>query len=187
MGNIVFGLLSACLLLAAARPMQAQDAGTTYTAELRRSVAVFGEFSRVYTDYGQDGDGYTFGGDYTFNKRLFSPSIEARFTHGGDAAVNQSDFMGGVKIEKGFRRFHPYLDGLVGYGTIHFGDITGYTHDNSITYDLGLGLDYQATRQFALKLDAQQQYWKLGTGTSELEPYNLSVGVLYRLPFGFHK
>ena len=32
-----------------------------------------------------------------------------------------------------------------------------------------------------------EQYWKLGTGSSELEPYNLSVGVLYRLPFGFRR
>lgn len=167
----------ATLSLAFSSNAQAQ---AVYTADQFEGISAFGAFSRVYTDYGVNDSGYTFGGDYTRNMRFIAPSIEARYTGSTGSGITQNTFMGGLKVEKGFRRFHPYADLLIGYGVIHY--VPVHQDDNSITYDVGIGIDYSVTHDFAVKLDAQQQFWKLGHVNNELEPYNISVGVLYRIP-----
>jgi len=36
-----------------------------------------------------------------------------------------------------------------------------------------------------LKVDAQEEFWKLGQATAALTPQMVTVGILYRLPSGF--
>jgi hypothetical protein len=170
------------LLAASPRQMLAQAKSS---ADRDDGLSAFATASHVYTDYGHDEYGYTVGGDLTRYMRFLTPSIEARFTHSNDDAVQENSFAGGIKAEKPIRRFHPYADFLVGYGTINFiGGPPTYNHDNSVIYDVGAGVDYRINRMFLVKVDAQQQFWKLGSANHELEPYNVSVGVVYRIPFG---
>ena len=158
------------------------------TAARPDEISAFAAGSRIYTDYGVDDFGFTIGGDYTRHYRVLSPTIEGRFTHSNDDPTREDSFVGGGRVGKTIRKFTPYADFLLGYGTIHFvTGIPGYTHDNSVIYDVGAGLNYELSRQVDLKFDAQQQYWKLGHTSSELEPYNLSVGVTYHVPFGWRR
>jgi len=158
------------------------------TADRTNSISLYAMPSHVYTDYGKDDFGYSVGGDFTRHYHWAQPSIDARFTHGDGDLVRESSILGGPKIEKAVLRFHPYGDFLVGYGTIHMPTgIPGYDHDNSIVYAVGGGLDYTVSRHFSVKADTQYQFWKLGSEVHELEPYNISVGVVYRLPFGWKK
>jgi opacity protein-like surface antigen len=155
-------------------------AQAVYTADRVEGLSAFGTYSRVYTDYGANDYGYTVGADFTRSMRFVSPSIEFRYTGSTGPGITQDSYMGGLKVEKGFHRFHPYADVLIGYGVIHY--VPVQQDDNSIIYNVGVGLDYSVTHHFALKVEAQQQFWKLGQASNELEPYNLSVGVLYRVP-----
>jgi opacity protein-like surface antigen len=158
------------------------------TADRPNQISAFASAGRIYTDYGQDDFGFVLGGDMTRHFRFLAAGLEARYTHSSGDAITENSFAGGVRAEKSIRRFRPYADFLIGYGTIHFiPGIPGYTHDNSVVYDIGAGLEYDIAPSFAVKFDAQQQYWHLGQASSELEPYNVSVGVVYRIPFGLRR
>jgi hypothetical protein len=170
--------------LTAVSPSSAR-AQATYTADRVNGFSVFGMVSRLNTDYGQTDDGYTVGADLThaIKFRWITPSIEMRYTGSTGPAITEDSFTGGLKIEHAFHRFHPYGNVMIGYGVINYVQVG--QNDNSIIYGLGGGLDFNVTHQFAVKVDAHEQFWKLGQATSELTPQSLSVGVLYRLPASF--
>jgi hypothetical protein len=183
------GLCSRAWLFAAIAfltAIPAARAQATYTADRLDGFSIFGGVMQNNTDYGQTNDGYFVGGDFTHFVRkikFVTPSIEFRYTNDTTGNITESSFAGGIKIEKGFRRFHPYANLLVGYGAINF-TVVNFS-DNSIIYDAGVGLDFDVTRSFVVKIDAQEQFWKLGQASSELTPQMVGVGVLYRLPAGF--
>ena len=95
-------------------------------------------------------------------------------------AITEDSFLGGLKVETHVRRIRPYAAFLVGYGIINYVQVN--QNDDSIAYAVALGADYNVTRQFAVKVDAMEQFWKLGNASNELTPTSLSVGVVYRLP-----
>ena len=128
------------------------------------------------------------GGDITYHFRLVDVSFEARYTSITGFSADESTYGGGFKFERAFNRFHPYVDLLIASGNIKFDhpEIYGnpnYTHDNSTVYDFGGGLDYDLVRNFAIKVDVQGQRWRIGVEQPAFEPYNGSIGILYRIPF----
>ena len=171
----------------APRSAQAQAQAT---AVRTIGLSVFGAVTALNPKYGISRRelGYTAGGDITYHLRLLDVSFEARYTAATGFSADETTFGGGFKFERAFGRFHPYLDFLVESGKIKFDhpEIYGsptYTHDNSLVYDLGGGLDYDLTRSFALKVEVQGQRWRLGAERPAFNPYNGSVGVVYRIPF----
>ncbi len=159
------------------------------TASKTYSLDVFGDVAFLNPKYGTTtGEiGYVVGGDVTRHFRLLDVSFEARYTDATGVSADESTFGGGVKLERAFRRFHPYVDFLVESGKIKFDhpsifDPT-YTHDDSFVYDIGGGFDYDLVGNFAFKADIQGQRWVIGAERQPFNPYNVSAGVMYRIPF----
>ena len=162
------------------------NAQATHTADRVDGFSVFGGVSLLNTDYGANDNGYMFGGDITHSiKRLrwITPSLELRYTGSTGVAITQNTYMGGAKLETKFHRLRPYVDFLVGYGQIHYVQVG--QGDDSIVYDFGIGADYNIYGPFAIKIDAQEQSWKLGQATNALTPQMVTVGLLYHIPAGF--
>ena len=159
----------------------------TYTADRTNGFSVFGGVSKLDTDYGVTDNGFMFGGDFSHSIRFrrILPSIEARYTGSTGTGITEKSFMGGLKLETKIYRFHPYANALIGYGEITVVPLK-YT-DNSVAYGFGVGADINVTRSFALKVDAQEEFWKLGQATSALTPRMATVGILYRLPSSFRR
>jgi hypothetical protein len=177
-------IASIASLIAAVSVARAQ---AVYTADRVNGFSVFGAFSELDTDYGAKDRGYLVGGDLTHSIRfhVITPSVELRYTGSSSPAITESSFSGGLKIEHAFHRFHPYADAMIGYGSITY--VPYHQGDNSIIYGVGVGLDYNVMHQFAVKIDAHEQFWKLGQATSELTPQSVSVGILWRLPTSFRR
>jgi hypothetical protein len=175
--------LGVAILLGGLTPVS--NAQATYTADRINGFSVFGGISRLNTDYGATDNGYMFGGDLTHSigLRLITPSLELRYTGSTGPAITQNSYLGGVKVETKFRRLRPYADLMIGYGQIHY--VQYSQGDDSIAYNVGVGADYNVFGPWAVKIDAQEQFWKLGQATNALTPQMVSVGVLYRLPGGF--
>jgi opacity protein-like surface antigen len=169
-------------LLAMISAAPAARGQATYTADRIDGLSVFGAYTYLNTDYGQNDPGYMFGADYThsIHSRFIVPSIEVRYIGSTGPSITEDSFLGGLKVETHFRHLHPYAGFLIGYGVINY--VKFNANDNSIAYAVAVGADYNITRQFAVKIDAQEQFWKLGHASSELTPEAVSVGVLYRIP-----
>jgi len=177
---------SIAFLVAASAPIASAQA--TYSADRVDGISAFGGYSFLNTDYGVNDRGYMVGGDLTHSAglRFIVPSLEIRYMGSTGKTITENSFLGGLKIETKFHRFHPYGVLLVGHGTINYVNVN--FSDDSIAYAAGLGLDYAVTRQFAVKVDALEQFWKLGQASNELTPQTLSFGVSYRIPTSFrHK
>jgi hypothetical protein len=182
------GLSHRLLLLSCIALPSLAHAQATSTASKTTRLSVFGGVSRVSTDYNSQEYGFTVGGDVTHHFHLLDGSLEARYTRATGDPVSESSFAGGIKAEKAYRSFHPYVDLLIGQGNITFIRPiiypTGpYAGDNSIIYVAGAGLDYDITPRFALKLDGQIQSWKVGSEAARLTPSAITLGVVYRIPF----
>ena len=157
----------------------------TYTADRTNGFSVFGGATKLNTDYGVTDNGYTFGGDFSHSIRFRAilPSLEVRYTGSTGPAITEKSFMGGLKLETKIHRFHPYGNLLIGYGIIDY--VHDKANDDSVIYGGGAGLDFDVTRSFSLKVDALEQFWKLGQATSALTPQMVTIGILYRMPSGF--
>ena len=183
-------LLLAALTLAAAWQPRTAHAQAQATGTKKLGLDVFGAVTGGNPKYGVTTKelGYLVGGDITYHFRLVDVSFEARYTSITGFSADESTYGGGFKFERAFNRFHPYVDLLIASGNIKFDhpEIYGnpnYTHDNSTVYDFGGGLDYDLVRNFAIKVDVQGQRWRIGVEQPAFEPYNGSIGILYRIPF----
>jgi hypothetical protein len=134
-------------------------------------------------------NGFTFGGDYTQYLHWYvTPSIEVRAKYLPGGTVGEKTFGGGFRLEHRWGNFVPYAGFYMSYGRLTFThpDLSGpgrpYTHDSSIVYSAGPGLDYEVTSQWSLRADYQFERWKFGIGNGFV-PQAFSVGVLYRIPF----
>ena len=139
--------------------------------------------------------GITAGVDLGFGVfRGFLPTLEVRGTYPvdkGDVA-SESNFLGGLKVERQYRAFHPYVDVLFGRGQIEYAGVGQlnpsrtvlYQRSNSNIFAAGGGVDYDVSPSFAIKLDAQVQRWDVPVTTSgSANAFSGTVGVLYR--FGY--
>ena len=179
-------LLASCAILLALSA-QGASAQATYTADRTNAFSVFGAATKLDTDYGRTENGFIVGGDFSHAIRFHAilPSVELRYTWSTGQVVTEDSIMGGLKLETKIHRFHPYGNILVGYGLINYVDVG--QNDNTIAYGGGLGLDFDVTQHFALKVDAQEEIWHLGHTSNALTPQMLSVGILYRIPSSFRR
>ncbi len=166
------------------------EAQAQATALKTLGLSVFGAVTALDPKFGitTREAGFTVGGDVTRHFRVVDISFEARYTSATGYSADESSYGGGFKFERGFNRFHPYVDFLVASGNIKFDHpeiygSTTYTHDNSFVYDFGGGLDYDLVRHFGVKLDVQGERWQIGVEKPPFYPYNASVGIFYRIPF----
>ena len=180
--GVVFALSSAYSWMTAhaqARPTATRAAG----------ISIFGGVTRVKPAYSPDTNyGGVIGADYTRYFRFFAPSIEVRYSDTSGPTVGESTITGGLKLETRLRRFSPYGELAVGYGSITFAHPiiypTGpYSSDNSFIVAAGGGVDFSLSRTLALKVDVQTQSWKLGAQDQRRSPSAVTLGVVVHLPF----
>ncbi len=156
-------------------------------------VSAFGGATGTYTGLnGGRNLGITAGGDISFRQfRMFYPSVEVRGTYPiDDGKVDaQENILFGVKVERYYKNFRPYVDFLYGRGKITYQN-GGYPNPSrtllyldsvSNVFSIGGGLDYTLSDHLALKLDAQfQRYGTPVTTSGALYSTPLTLGVVYR-------
>ena len=93
---------------------------------------------------------------------------------------------GGVMYEwHHYRNFRPYVKGLMGFGSIYFGEClalcstTPYTHDTRTVYAPGGGVEYRAFRSIWVRGDWEYQFWPQLTGNTYLNPQGFTIGAVY--------
>ena len=158
------------------------------TASKTSELSFYGAYAHVWPDYGTEQDnGAIFGVEYTRFLRCFlTPSLVLRGKVVAGPVADQRSWGGGIRGQRRLGNFYPYIDFLVGAGTITFThpfiDVTGrlYESDNSVVYSLGGGVDYDFASHFAARVDYQFEHWDLGTSQS-FTPNTLSVGVVYHI------
>lgn len=157
------------------------------TADRTIGLSAFGGYINSNPEYGPDRNtGIGVGVDITrFIHFPVQPALEfrANLTNGTD--VNEKSYLIGLRGQADFVRIlHPYVDFLIGTGTIHFNAPSGgYTGDNSTVYDFGGGVDIDLIRHFQLRADYQYQSWNLGQNSAKFTPNLILIGVNYNFHF----
>ncbi len=205
----------AILFLITTFPVLAQ-ATATPTATQQLALSAFGGGTGTYTGlYGGRNLGITAGADLAFmTYHRFRPVLEARGTypiHNGQIDA-QKELLGGLKVERDFRRFHPYVDFLVGRGQIDYqrnglqvGSIL-FLSSTSTVFSPGVGVDFDLTSHWAMKADFQYQHWNVpfailngapapvtivptaggslqAVTTGTITPRVITLGAVYRFDF----
>jgi len=166
------------------------------TASQGSNLSVFGGATGVYTgiDRGRNlgitaGAYYTIGGFFGFR-----PAVEVRGTypiHDGHVD-DQKSILAGVRVERPIRRFHPYGDFLIGRGEINYISTFAigfdeYIRTDSTVYSPGAGFEYDLTRHFAFRADAQDQHWDTPvTNSGSAWAKQGTLAVTYRFDFNRH-
>lgn len=143
----------------------------------------FAQGTMLNPDWGQTHDyGFSLGIDYVrFVSRFVQPALELRFTRAIGRTVNESTYLGGLKLQTSIHGIHPYALVLAGKGIIHFNYTgVGESSDDSFVLGLGGGAEFNLTRALRLRADFVSQHWNLDPET--LTPAALNVGVTYVLP-----
>jgi hypothetical protein len=165
------------------------------TASKDMDISAFGGYENLDPSYysAPRDSGLLLGADLTryIGHWPVAPSVELRANFAGGPTVNEHSYLFGLRAQGHvFRRYYPYADVLVGLGSIYYNHptIPGYTHDNSIVFSFGGGVDIDLIHNFQAKLDIQGQHWNLGTGNDSdiLTPSVISIGLAYRIPFKPH-
>ena len=190
MKTAVRALTTLCFVLVSCSLVHAQ---AMPAASRPFTISAFGGATGTFT--GLDGGknlGITAGGDLGFKPfHYYYPSVEVRGTYPIDDGHvdSQKNILGGVKVERFFGNFHPYVDFFFGRGKIDY--LNGgypnpagtllYLDSISNVYGPGGGLDFVLTDHFALKIDAQYQHYGAPVTTSgSLWSTPLTIGVVYR-------
>jgi len=172
-----------------AASVQVVRAQATFTATKTMDVSGFGGYEYVSPDFRSSpkDNGFVAGANIT---RYFhfpiAPSLEGRVNYASGPTVNEHTYLVGIRAQgKLGRRYYPYADFLIGPGIIHFNQvfIPNYTSDNSLVKSIGGGLDIDLVSHFQVKIDFQQQFWKIGTERAAFSPTLFTIGVVYRIPF----
>ena len=187
--------LSTCLavLLAAlaASPLAGAQAVPTATQGLELSA--FGGVAGRYTNLlGGKNLGITAGADLAFPAyRRFRPVAEVRGSYPVDGGTldAQRELLGGLRVERIYGIYHPYVDLLAGRGQIDYqrggfayGDFT-YLYSTTAVFSGGLGVDVDVTRHWAARVDFQVQHWSTPFPAVTVAPAaSLAAGLRPRLP-----
>ena len=136
-------------------------------------------------DWGQTNNlGFSAGIDYNhFIPGIVQPALEFRVTHASGRTVNESTYLGGVKLQTNVHGIHPYAVVLAGKGIITFNYVYngGVKGDDSAVYAFGGGAEFNVTPVWKVRADFVQQHWNLDPNT--LTPSALSFGIGYIVPF----
>lgn len=186
--RIPLAIAIAGLLLPAAS--RAQSTTETATERIRLNVYGMGSFGRPAYGFTPRAAGFAVGGGAGFtvpHLHHIEPSLDLRYTYLTNQSVTETVFAGGLRVAYHAGRFHPYGDLMVGSGNINFKEVSAafpeYTHDNSLVYSYGGGADVDVTRTLALRLDVQEQHWRLSDNSPPFYPLQGSVGIRYQFHF----
>jgi hypothetical protein len=155
-------------------------------------LSAFGGYENIDPAYGSarnNGEGFGLNFTRYFARLPVDLSLEARVNLTNGTDVKERTYLVGFQAKKTyFTRYHPYVDLLVGHGTIHFNTTaTGYVGDNSVVGNYGGGVDVDLVHNIALRLDFQRQYWSLGSEVNSFAPNLFLFGVNYTIPFRDYK
>jgi hypothetical protein len=180
-------LVFAALCALSALNAEKATAQAVRTASKSADINVFAGWEDAHPDYGPyNSYGGMFGASYTRYIHLpVEPSLEFRANFHSNIAVSEHSYLVGLRAAVPLHFIKPYADFLVGPGDINFPFNVGYTHDNSLVYNYGGGVDVPVIRNFALKLDLQAQHWN--TGELTFTPTIGTIGVTYTIPFRPHR
>lgn len=180
------------ILLPSVRSAHAQAIST---AGKSANIFVFGGYEWVQPDYGPDkykDNGYLFGGTFVryFRSGRYPIGVgaEGRYAKVTGTIVDENTYGGGLRVDTLLAdRFHPYIEGLIGHGTIdyHFPPVPSnpnYRSDSGRVLFYGFGLDVDITSSFSLKLEGLQQNWSI-TPQYTLGPATYNAAIVYRIPF----
>jgi hypothetical protein len=156
------------------------------------SFSAFAGATGAYTGLsGGKNVGITAGGDISFKPfHRFYPSVEVRGTYPVDDGNvdSQENILFGVKAERYYGNFRPYVDFFYGRAKIDY-EHGGYPNPagtllylDSISnvYAPGGGVDYTLTDHFALKVDFQFQHYGAPVAPSgSIYAKALTIGVVY--------
>jgi hypothetical protein len=185
-------VLLALLLL----PLAGAHAQRSATQPRSSEFNIFGGYASVQPDYNsslgnQRNNGFFAGADYNFygfHHLPFVPSFELRGSLAKGTNVNEGTGLIGPKVQMTFlRRLHPYANFLAGFGDIYFNKqpfYPGYTHDSSVVYSAGGGVDIDLKFHLQAKFDYQYQFWN--TYEDPFTPNVLGVGLNFLLPIHTH-
>jgi hypothetical protein len=184
------------VILTASVATYSAHAQSQATAVQNLDLSAFGAVTDTSTGL-QSGQnvGITAGADIGIRRfSWFRPSIEVRGTY----PVYRGDFdsakniLGGLKFEKRYHRFHPYVDALYGRGEINYANggypdpqqTFRYTKSPSNVLSVGGGVDFDLTYHFSVKADAQfERYATPVTTSGHLYTKPFTLGVVYRFNF----
>jgi hypothetical protein len=147
--------------------------------------APFVQATIVNPDWAQTRNiGFTAGFDYTrFIPAIVQPSLEFRVTRAPGHTVNETTYLGGIRVQTTIHNIHPYAVVLAGKGIITFNYFYngGLKGDDSAVYAFGGGADFQVKQAWKVRAEYTQQHWNLDPNT--LTPSALGFGVAYTVPF----
>jgi len=183
------------LLFFATIPAFSQGSSTDLRAI---QLYAFGGVTGVYTGLDQGKNlGITAGVDLGYGMHYgLLPQIEVRGTFPMDKGqvVGEKSFMGGLRVEKPYGRYHPYGDFLFGRGQLSYqgpgflnpdGTVL-YQRTNSNVWSPGGGIDIDVTRSIAFKADFQYQHFDTPvTVSGSIYSKAITVGAVYR--FGYRQ
>ena len=160
------------------------------------ALSAFGGYTVVRPDYYvANNTGFAAGIAFTrfLDQFALEPSIALRATDSNGTAVRERTVTGGLQVGKKFNRFHPYINFLIGGGSIIYATrpAPGDREDRGKVVSFGGGVDIDLLRNFQLRFDLQQQSWNLGENPSlkpqggdfTLSPTAVIIGVNYVIPF----
>ncbi|HKO19182.1 MAG TPA: outer membrane beta-barrel protein [Acidobacteriaceae bacterium] len=154
------------------------------TVQRGAEFAPFVQTTIVNPDWAQTRNiGFTAGFDYTrFIPSIVQPSLEFRATRATGHTVNESTYLGGIKLLTTIHNIHPYAVVLAGKGIISFNYYNdGIKGDDSAVYAYGGGAEFYVRPAWKLRAEYTQQHWNLDPNT--LTPSALGFGVAYSVPF----
>ncbi len=186
-------LFLSCAMFSLLVPVPAVLAQSQETGKQTLALSAFGGMNATETGLsGGRNLGITAGVDLSYRHfHWFLPSLELRGTlpvDGGQIASVKNG-LGGLKFEKPYGRYHPYVDALFGRAEIDYengGDPNPqytflYKQSPSNVYDIGGGVDIDLTYHLAFKGDAQFQHLSVPVTTSgTIYPMVYTAGVVYR-------
>lgn len=162
------------------------------------SVFGVGSYVRPAFQDARDGIGLSAGASLGFTVpglHHLEPSLEGRYSYARSRSdpglvprsISESVPSVGARVTWHASRFHPYGDLLIGPGTIRFlGPVLiapNYTQNNSLVWTYGGGMDYDVTRNCALRVDVQGESWKLSRNDPPFHPLRVGAGVRYQFHF----
>ncbi|HLI77057.1 MAG TPA: hypothetical protein VKV02_08930 [Acidobacteriaceae bacterium] len=188
---LIFGLSS--LLVA---PLVGQSLPT---ASRGLVPSAFGGITGAYTGiYGSRNLGVTAGLDLGFRPFFgLLPSVEVRGTYPVDngSVVGEEHAEGGLRVQKRFGPFRPYVDFLFGRGELNYqnGGLAvpmqafRYVQTTSNVLSPGLGVEADISPKLAILFDGQAQIWSVPfdpsgqtSNSGHIVAFPGTIGVVYR-------
>lgn len=173
------------LLAGAAAATSNAKAQAIPTIQRGAELAPFVQTTIVNPDWAQTNNiGFTFGVDYTrFIPSIVQPSLEFRATRATGHTVNESTYLGGIKLHTTVHNIHPYAVVLAGKGVIGFNYFYngGIKSEDSTVFAYGGGAEFKVHRSWKVRADYVLQHWNIDAGA--LSPSAFSFGIGYTVPF----